>query len=31
MTKESMTVEINPIREKIKDLQARVDALRGYL
>jgi len=26
-----ITLEINPIVEQIKDLQARTDVLRGYL
>jgi phosphoenolpyruvate carboxylase len=31
MTIEGVTLEINPIVETIKDLQARTDVLRGYL
>jgi hypothetical protein len=28
---DSMTIELNPIRQRIADLRGRLDALRGYL
>jgi hypothetical protein len=30
-TPDGQSMELNPIYTRIKDLQARVDALRGYL